>query len=93
MERKSCHYCDGSVFLVMSDMCWRCDSCPEEWSFEEEGFELKTSEVWAKERGDTILDPDGWDRKDFDFSFHVELISLDEYERRVSLSTVIAKVK
>lgn len=93
MTRKNCCYCDGTVHLVMSDMCWRCTSCPEEWSFEEEGFELKTSEQWAKERGDTILDHDGWDRKNLAFSFHVELIPSEEYEARLSLSTVITRIK
>jgi hypothetical protein len=36
---KCCPYCGGGVFLCESDLCWRCDSCPEEWSFEEEGYE------------------------------------------------------
>lgn len=34
-----------------------------------------------------VLDPDGWDRKNYDYSWNEELITLEEYNIRVSNST------
>lgn len=34
-----------------------------------------------------VLDPDGWDRKNFDYSWNEELITLEEYKERLSKST------
>jgi len=50
-------------------------------------MELKTSEQWVKEKGSKILDPDGWDRKNFQFSFYEELISEQEFTHRLLHST------
>lgn len=54
-------------------------------------MELKTSSEWSEFFSDTwlILDPDGWDRKNFKFSWDEELISREEFISRVSNSTVI----
>lgn len=50
--------------------------------------ETKTSEEWFKEYEEaTILDPDGWDRKNFQFSWHEEKITFEEFEQRVMRST------
>lgn len=35
-----------------------------------------------------VVDPDGWDRRNIDFSWYEERITLAEYERRLALSTV-----
>lgn len=52
--------------------------------------ELKTSAEWQTVHNKiVVLDPDGWDRKDYDYSWYQELISEQEYLKRVSLSTVI----
>jgi hypothetical protein len=48
---------------------------------------LKTSEDWQKECNVIIYDADGWDRKNFQYSWHEELISKNEFERRLSSST------
>ncbi len=54
--------------------------------------ELKTSEQWNLECGNyTIYDVDGWDRSNFQFSWKQELITLDEFQRRLSLSTIKIK--
>ncbi len=54
--------------------------------------ELKTSEQWNLECGNyTIYDADGWDRSNFQFSWKQELITLDEFQRRLSLSTIKIK--
>lgn len=37
----------------------------------------------------TIYDPDGWDRKNYHYSFYEELITKEEFEKRVSYSTCI----
>ena len=36
-----------------------------------------------------VLDPDGWDRKNYDYSCNEELITLEEYNIRVSNSTCL----
>lgn len=59
----------------------------------EEG--LKTSQEWyneiPKEYELIILDPDGWDRTNYEYSFNEELISKEEFMNRVSYSTIQAK--
>lgn len=58
---------------------------------------LKSSEDWYKElyhnQEVIILDPDGWDRKNYDYSFKEEKIDKEEFERRLGLSTVMANDK
>ena len=54
--------------------------------------EIKTSDEWEKSNlpemdGTTVLDPDGWDRQNYQFSYYEELITKDEYLHRVSYST------
>ncbi len=51
--------------------------------------EKKTSAEWIKQKPYlTILDPDGWDRKNFDYSFNQELITFEEFSRRLNVSTI-----
>jgi hypothetical protein len=53
---------------------------------------LKVSSEWEKELlkdGWAIMDPDGWDRTNYDYSFNKELITKDEFNRRVGISTMI----
>ena len=51
--------------------------------------EKKTSTEWIKQNPNlTILDPDGWDRKNYDYSFNQELITETEFNRRVNISTI-----
>lgn len=56
----------------------------------EEGV-LKTSAEWVEdaEGACVIMDPDGWDRANYQFSFHEEKISKAEFERRLSTSTIL----
>lgn len=52
--------------------------------------ELRTSQDWQKDpeyEGLTIMDPDGWDRKNYEYSFNEELITRTEFERRSGTST------
>ena len=55
--------------------------------------ELRTSRQWSQRlldnTGIIILDPDGWDRKNYEQSFNVELITFDEFMRRVERSTTV----
>lgn len=52
--------------------------------------ELKTSDEWQKLNPHKIvLDPDGWNRANYQFSWYEEKISLEEYQRRVMYSTSI----
>lgn len=52
-----------------------------------------TSEYWhmVYHANLIILDPDGWDRKDYDFSFKSERITHDEFLKRLWGSTVIGR--
>lgn len=52
----------------------------------------KTSEQWLSEVDEKyslcILDPDGWDRNNFDYSFNKERITKEEFDTRVANSTI-----
>lgn len=48
-----------------------------------------TSEQWQSLKpGVKVLDPDGWDRKNFQWSWHKEEITEAEYQKRLAQSTV-----
>jgi len=50
-----------------------------------------TSDQWLKQpeyKDIKILDPDGWDRQNYQFSFFEELIDKTEFRKRVMFSTV-----
>ena len=48
----------------------------------------KTSAEWQELTPEIIvLDPDGWNRKNYDYSWNVERITEKEYNSRVSKST------
>lgn len=51
--------------------------------------EFKTSEEWQEQFKHLIyvMDPDGWDRKNFDNSWYKEKITKDEFFSRVCSST------
>lgn len=49
---------------------------------------LKTSEEWYKTALYILKDPDGWDRKNFHYSWFEELITCEEFQRRLMLSTI-----
>ena len=53
----------------------------------------KTSAQWhslleTKYRGSYVMDPDGWDRKNYDYSFYQEQITEEEFWKRFFRSTV-----
>ena len=49
---------------------------------------LKTSKEWQELFKEVVvLDPDGWDRKNYKYSLEEELISLSEYYNRIIQST------
>lgn len=52
----------------------------------------QTSAQWYHQRDNQrviLLDPDGWDRKNFDHSWTEERVTKEEYERRLGLSTCL----
>lgn len=57
--------------------------------------EKRTSDEWQNylnEQDGTnffVLDPDGWDTKNFQYSFYQELITLSEFSKRRLNSTTI----
>lgn len=42
----------------------------------------------VKSKGILVADPDGWDRKNFQYSFYEEAISWDEFMKRLGMSTI-----
>jgi hypothetical protein len=53
---------------------------------------LRTSNEWKDKHSEFfIMDPDGWDRKNFQFSFFEEKITEDDFMDRVLRSTCIWK--
>ena len=57
----------------------------------------KTSADWAEEilspDNVVVMDPDGWDRKNYIYSWFEELITLEEFKSRVLKSTCIGYPK
>jgi hypothetical protein len=52
--------------------------------------ELKTSHQWQLTYPDpVVMDPDGWDRKNYQYSWFEEKITLAEYNRRMLMSTCV----
>lgn len=53
----------------------------------------RTSEEWQRQFPDMVVyDPDGWDRTNYQYSWHQELITLTEYNSRMMQSTCMGKV-
>lgn len=52
---------------------------------------LKTSAEWSEldVSGIIVLDPDGWDRSNYQYSYYEEKITHDEYLNRRMFSTVL----
>lgn len=58
-------------------------------SLGESSEEQKTSADWYLQYPEPIvMDPDGWDRKNWQFSWYEEKITLREFEKRRLMSTV-----
>lgn len=52
--------------------------------------DLKTSEEWQKFDPEIkVLDPDGWNRSNYQYSWYEEQITYLEYLKRRSISTVM----
>ena len=51
----------------------------------------KTSSEWIKEYDCKIVDPDGWDGKNYNYSFNIEKITRKEFEFRLVTSTILFK--
>ena len=53
--------------------------------------DLKTSEEWYEKLGEhyIIHNPDGWDRKNYQYSFYEEKITEEEYNKRLMVSTLL----
>ena len=50
---------------------------------------LKTSSQWCRLFKCVVMDPDGWDRKNYEYSFNQELITEKEFRKRISNSTML----
>lgn len=59
----------------------------------ENNLELRTSAEWQRLFPNVlVVDPDGWNRKNYQFSWNEELITKEEYDKRVSFSTTRRKI-
>ena len=55
---------------------------------------LLTSKEWQEKYTETkVLDPDGWDRSNFQYSWYEEKITHGEYLHRLMSSTIQVKIK
>lgn len=50
--------------------------------------ELKTSEEWNEIHKRFIMDPDGWDRSNWQYSWYEEKITELEFKKRLARSTI-----
>ena len=50
-------------------------------------WDKRTSREWQKRCNTTVIDPDGWDRKNLDYSWNKERITKKEFEHRLAQST------
>jgi len=71
--------------------CEKCGATPDKFAVK------RTSKEWEalvpKKYKLRIIDPDGWDRSgDFDYSFNKEKITKNEFDRRLSVSTISVNV-
>jgi hypothetical protein len=55
-------------------------------------YDLRTSEDWQKICDVLVYDADGWDRKNYQFSWYQEKITREEFEKRLFRSTVIGSI-
>ncbi len=94
--------CPVDMICSAGDYEWKIAKAQAERSFRigfEEGREegkkeiirgqevLRTSEEWQKLLGVEVLDPDGWDRQNLEYSFYQEQITRKEFEKRLDTST------
>ena len=50
---------------------------------------VKTSEQWQRECNVVIIDPDGWDRTNYQYSWFEEKITRKEFEEKMRKSTCL----
>lgn len=50
---------------------------------------LKTSKEWCKHFDCVVFDPDGWDRKNYEYSFNEEMVSEAEFRKRAKKSSML----
>ena len=75
---KSLFLCTGGRYLIL---------------LENKRVELLTSEQWnARYPEVVVLDADGWDRKNYQYSWYEEKISFQEYYKRLIMSTIQGKI-
>ncbi len=75
---KSLFLCTGGRYLIL---------------LENKRVELLTSQQWNVRYPEvTVLDADGWDRKNFQYSWYEEKISFQEYYKRLIMSTIQGKI-
>lgn len=48
----------------------------------------KPSSEWIKSVGYEVIDPDGWDRSNFQYSWYEEEITFGEFNNRLLSSTI-----
>ncbi|UYE96224.1 hypothetical protein [Vibrio alginolyticus] len=53
----------------------------------------RTSVHWAQLTGIVVMDPDGWDRQNFEYSWYEETITILEFWDRVYNSTTLMKLE
>ncbi len=80
-NKKAIYKCEGGRML--------CAKHYKKWHLKRYGQIVKPSKEWQQldNSGIVILDPDGWDRSNYQFSFNEEMITEVEYQTRKMMST------
>jgi len=97
-EPLECDFCDeikplAHINHLCNNVICICQECLQIFAndFNSEEMEKKNSEDWKKDPKYAhieILDPDGWDRKNFEESWNEE-ITEEEFQNRIAISTCI----
>jgi len=83
--------CDSCQYKVVKDTSLQIVTCKAN-EIEKECVNEKTSAEWQSVHSNTlIIDPDGWDRKNFVYSWFEELVTEEEYRNRQLFSTIRIK--
>lgn len=78
--------CTACVEKTGQPCMWLGDKCSACY-----GNETRTSEEWDKLSDFNVLDPDGWDRKNFEYSWSEGPITAIEFTKRILYSTTFFK--
>lgn len=92
------HYHDTTVGMFVTDRPDLVDDSVHRVLIELTPLEFTQEKKTSKEfmeldkyKNKVIMDPDGWDRQNYDFSFNIEKITEEEFQHRLAFSTIMQR--